>query len=152
MTQAQPSLLTQLYMQGKPLVEILIVPTQDQDICELITLINSLSPDIEVRESRYNHLISTGVAHPGSPLTLEGDATREALERMFGWRLVRVPLERWNSELKKYDGVCEDYFRWEALNQPQFYPANLVGKISSIGISSPGTNDNGNQDTVSYAV
>ena len=147
----QRSLLTELCMRGKPLVEIHIVPEEGEDIFDLIKTINALAPDIEVGESSYNSIVRSG-KYPNLKLTIEGDATKEALERLFGWKIYRAKLPKWNQGLGVYDGVCDDTFYWRELNSIQYFPSSLVGRVSSIGISQPGTNDNGDDDLVSYPV
>jgi len=83
---------------------------------------------------------------------IEGDATREALARLFGWHLVRKPLQKWNEHSHQHEGFWADAFHWEALNEPQYYPSTLNGKIKDIGFTEPGTNDNGKADTIEYSL
>jgi hypothetical protein len=141
--------LADLYRRGKPLAEIHVVPAEGEGISLLIDAINGLAPDIAVGEGRYNTLIRAGQL-AGHRLTIEGDATREALERLFGWRLRRARLPRWDQVKGVYDGYHEDAFCWEEECSPQHYPAGLEGRIEAMSLSQPGTNDNGQADTVEY--
>ena len=136
MSQPKP-LLTQLCTLGKPLAEVGVMPADGEDIADLINAFNSLGPDVAAQEGRYNSLVRSGKVV--GRLTIELDATREALERLFGWRLARVPL---SSEADTY---C-----WRELSAPAFYPQPLVGRVRSMGLSQPGANDDGNDDTVPY--
>jgi hypothetical protein len=71
-----------------------------------------------------------------------GSATREALELLFGWRLIRVPLERFDDATKTW-GHWSDTFRWAESQPLQRYPAEVAGLIASIGYSQPGADDEG---------
>lgn len=147
----QKPFLTELCNQGKPLADIGITPAAGENIHELIRLINDLGPDIEVREGRYNFFIRSGKL-PGHVLLIEGDATKEALERLFGWILVRDHKPRWDAVKQRYDGVHADVYWWKEVQLPQFYPESLQGRIESMGISQPGTNDDGQDDLIAYAL
>jgi hypothetical protein len=130
------NLLANLHRQGKPLVEIVITPANEQPLDELKEILNSLGPDIEVDESPYTeHSEISG----NSRRILVGQATKEALFRLFGWSLARV-------EIPSYPG----YFHWEERNRPQCYPPQLEGRIESMGFSEPGSADTGNEDAVEY--
>lgn len=132
------SFLTELFQAGKPLVEVGISPAEGADIHEIAARLHSIAPDIELRQTRY-----------GSN-KLEGDATAEAMERLFGFKLRRVNIPKWDAELQVYDGVHEDGFMWESDNDWTSTPPELIGQIRSVGYSQPGTNDNGQPDGVSY--
>lgn len=147
----QKQLLNELCKQGKPLAEIGIVPSAGEDIYELINLINRLGPDIEVTDGRYNDLIRDGKLS-GHTLTIEGDATQEALERLFGWVIVRTEMPKWDAANNQYDGVHKGFYYWQEKQPPQYYPDSINGQIKEMGLSQPETNDNGNDDTITYVL
>jgi hypothetical protein len=147
----EKKLLNELCAQGKPLAEIHIVPVSDKDLADLIEAINGLGPDLEVTESGYNRLIHSGEL-AGHKLTILGDATKEALERLFGWIIRRAHLPKWNADKGVYEGFHDDVFYWVEETPPQFFPDVLKDRIESIDISQPGTNDNGKDDLVQYSL
>ena len=117
---------------GAPLAEIVVRFRDGVDYAEATRAFNDLGDDIDLDERPWYD-------HP--PLRV-GSATKEALERLFGWRLTRVPLERYDDATGTW-GTWPDTYRWEELNQPERFPPAVAGVIQSIGISQPGTNDDG---------
>lgn len=121
---------------NRPLVEVSIALADGVDPEQVIHDLNELAEDFEVSPSVY-------AAIGGNKKYLTADATPEALNRLFGWEIKRVNLERWNPVTQRYEGVWEDAYRWEAMNKPTRYPACLEGNVIEIGLSQPGTNDDG---------
>ncbi|MEQ8692466.1 MAG: hypothetical protein RIC89_16745 [Pseudomonadales bacterium] len=126
-------LLSELVAKGKPLAEIVVEVEYSETLESVTNLLDQLAPDIGAAiEPAYFQAFDQPIVYE-----LRMDATREALEREFGWVLSRDP----------YD---EETYIWEETNQPQFYPSSLSGKIIQMGLTQPGASDNGNDDTVSY--
>ena len=138
MTGYENALLTELFHAGKPLVEVHISPAEGADIHEIAERLHSIAADIELRQSRY------GIDD------LEGDATAEAMERLFGFKLRRVNIPTWDAEREVYDGIHEEGFMWESEIDWTSTPPELKGQIRGVGYSQPGTNDNGRPDDVTY--
>jgi hypothetical protein len=145
-------LLRELWCKGKSLAEISVHPREGVDLRLLIDALNSLGPDVVAGEGVYNTLIRDGRV-PGYHLPFASmEATREALERLFGWKLRRAlcpiadPVTR---EIVRYHA---DAYYWEEVATVQFMPPELEGMIASIGLSQPGSNDEGNNDTVDYSL
>ena len=132
------ALLTELFTAGKPLVEVHVSPVEGEDMDRIAAELHELAPDIELRQSRY-----------GTD-SLEGDATAEAMERLFGFKLRRVNIPRWDAEKQVYDGVHADAFMWESDVNWSRSPSQLEGRIRGVGYSQPGTNDNGRPDDITY--
>jgi len=142
------NLLTQLCNQGKPLAEVILTLEPGQDPPYVVQLVNALGPDLEASTGISNLLVLDGV--PPDPLQIEIQATREALERLFGWVILREHLPRWDPERQVHDGVWPDSFYWEVQAGPSRYPTSLKGRVRSMSLSQPGTNDDGQADSVSY--
>jgi hypothetical protein len=121
---------------NKPLVEVSIALVKDANAEAILDDLNELADDFEASLSVYCKMT-------GKKDLLTIDATPEALQRLFGWEIKRVNLERWNQETQKYEGVWEDTYRWEEINRPLKFPKCLEGKVVEIGLSQPGTNDHG---------
>jgi hypothetical protein len=64
-----------------------------------------------------------------------GSATKESLERLFGWRVKRVPLPPFRK-----DQIIPGYM-WGEVSPPIRYP--VEGIIHVIEMSQPGADDNG---------
>jgi hypothetical protein len=69
-----------------------------------------------------------------------GQATKEALERLFGWRIKRVPLEGYD-EVSKTWGHWPNVYHWGEETRPVRYPVPNV--IEQIGLWQPGDDDLG---------
>jgi hypothetical protein len=74
------------------------------------------------------------------PRLRTGSATKEALERLFGWRLKRVPLPRFDEQTRTW-GHWPNVYEWAEISPPVRHP--IEGIIKSIGTSQPGSGDNG---------
>jgi hypothetical protein len=117
---------------GAPLVEIVVRFRENVGYRAATEAFNALGDDVDL--------------HPGDwyndPALRVGSATREALERLFGWRFVRVPLERYDDAAGTW-GRFPDAFRWEELNVPERFPPSVADVVASIGCSQPGADDDG---------
>lgn len=117
---------------GEPLVDVVVRFRAGVDAAEATRRVNALAGDLDLnRVDWYNN-----------PLLRIGSATADALERLFGWRLARVPLER-HDEASGTWGTWENAFRWAEIGPPQRYPDGIGELIDSIGITQPGSDDQG---------
>jgi hypothetical protein len=142
--------LDDLVQQGKPLAEVVIRLQPGSPKPEIVAALNQLGPDLQAYDSPSTEFVPAG-GHP-NPELMEIQATKEALLRVFGWELVRENLPRWYPDRQVYDGVWPDAFCWKELNEPARFPAPLEGCVAAIGLSQPGSADNGQADTVTYAL
>ncbi len=124
--------LDEAVTRGVPLVEITVSFVDGVDYAAATERVNSLSDQLHL-ESRpwYN-----------SPSLRVGAATKEALESLFGWILIRVPLERFNETTKTWDH-WPDTYRWAESQALQKYPTEVTGLIAAVGYSQPGADDDG---------
>jgi hypothetical protein len=118
--------------EGQPLVEIVVRFRDGVDYREATDLFNQLADDIEL--------------HPGDwysdPAFRVGTATKRALERLFGFGISRVNLERFDESTGTWD-TWPDVYRWEVVTGAQQFPATLTDLIQDIGVSQPGADDDG---------
>jgi hypothetical protein len=103
-----------------PLVEVTVWFVKGIDYAAATEQLNGLDDD--------SHL--TPRPWYDDPQLRVGSATKEALERLFGWRLKRVPL-----------AGRPDMYCWGEVSPVQRHP--VVGIIQSIGMSQPGADDDG---------
>jgi hypothetical protein len=124
------SLLLAAIAKGVPLIDITLTFVPGVDYASAANQLNGLADDF--------HLL----ARPpfNNPRLRNGSATKEALERLFGWKLKRMPLERYDERTKAW-GYWPDQFRWDEITPPQTHP--LPGVIESIVMVQPGADDNG---------
>jgi hypothetical protein len=117
---------------GEPLIDIAVSFKEGVDYDLATAAVNALGPDIEL-DLRHWY---------GSPRLRIGQVTAEGALRLFAARVVRVPLERWNPESRQHEGVWSDQFRWSA-TKIAHWPDEIAPYVQSIGITQPGTNDDG---------
>jgi len=85
---------------GEPLIEIVVRFKEGVDYDLATAAVNSLGSDIELHSGHWY----------GDPRLRIGAVTAEGALRLFCARFTRVPLERWNHQTRRYDGVRGDYF------------------------------------------
>jgi hypothetical protein len=111
-----------------------------------ITIRLADAPDYRVSTDTINSVADDFDLHSGDwygdPRLRVGSATKEALKRLFGWEFIRVNLERYQAETGTW-GTSPDFYRWEALNEPELQRFPVPGLITSIGWSQPGSDDDG---------
>lgn len=112
--------LTQAIQRGAPLVEVTVRFVDGIDYVEATQLLNGLADDFHLKPKPWY----------GIPGLRVGFATKEALERLFGWRLHRVPIAGQN-----------EFYCWGEVSPVQRYP--VAGVIMSIHMSQPGAGDDG---------
>jgi hypothetical protein len=117
---------------GEPLIEICVRFKEGVDYDLATAAVNSLGSDIELSPGHWY----------GDPRLRIGVVTAEGALRLFGARVTRVPLERWNPQTRSYDGVYSDAFLWSATEIAQ-WPREVIPYLESIGISQPGADDDG---------
>jgi hypothetical protein len=113
-----------------PLVDVVVQFRDGLDYPRVTEEVNALRDDFDLHTGDWYGI-------PGRRL---GTATAEALERLLGWRHVRVPLARYDEATDSW-GTWPDYFRWQELNEPQLDRFPLAGVIESIGITQPAADD-----------
>lgn len=131
--------LIKLIEANKPLVEAGVGLVDGVDGASLLEELNALGDDFHATLSVYCKMT-------GKNDMLDFDAAPEALERIFGWTIKRVPARKWNRETRQFEGIIENLYVWEEINSPTKFPPCLEGKVKEIGLSQPGRNDNGEQD------
>jgi|GEM_PF-2225300 len=117
---------------GAPLIEVVVRFRPGIDFADATGQVNALADDFDLHPEAWY----------GDPALRVGSATNQALERLFGWRIVRVPLER-HLEATGEWSVWPDTFRWEELSSPQRMPPAAAQLIDSISITQPGADDEG---------
>ena len=142
-------LLVSLVERGKPLAEVQVAVVDGQDLARVAPVLDALAPDIAAQVVPC-HFQAGAPSHTAYEIRM--DATREALDRLFGWRIRRVNLDRWNAETARYEGVWSDAFRWEELSAPCRYPPAVAGRIRAMGLTQPGASDNGKADELEYVI
>ena len=110
---------------GAPLVEIVVRFYDSVDAKEATDKFNSLGVDIHLQEMDW---------YNDSHLRV-GAATKEALDRLFSWKLKRVHTGPPNNP--------GPIFMWEEIGPPERYPEEVARLIKSIGFSQPGSDDEG---------
>src|SRR5262245_33263941 len=88
--------LNRAIQRGAPLVEITIRFKDDVNHKAATEQFNALSDELELHPGDWY----------GHPALRVGSATKEALEKLFGWTLIRVPLER-------FDESSQVWTTWE---------------------------------------
>ncbi len=143
MTKPKP-LLAELALRGKPLAEVVVIPFNDDEYKEIVKLLNALCPDIDAEYLPAYFQAEGKSLH----YQIRFESTREALLREFGWKMERVKIY----DTKEDDGKYPDGYAWQEMNEPEFYPPPLKGKIKMMGLTQPGNSDNGKQDNVEYEI
>jgi hypothetical protein len=124
--------LQRALQRGAPLVDIVVRFREGVDYQVATAAVNALGDDIDLHLKPWYD----------DPALRIGTATKEALERLFGWRLVRVPLERYDEATGAW-GTWPDTYYWTELNEPQAFPESVAALIASIGSTQPGADDDG---------
>ncbi|MCQ8183717.1 hypothetical protein NP603_21620 [Methylomonas sp. SURF-1] len=135
-------LLTELAKKGKPLVEVVVIPFDEQQSEDVCRILDDLALDISAE-------ILPAYFQPSEIPTIYQirlEATKEALLREFGWKIERIQIY----DTKEDNGQYPDAYAWEDLNEPEFYPEELSGKIKHMGLTQPGNSDNGKLDNINY--
>jgi len=115
---------------GAPLVEIEVRFVEGIDYAAATDQLNALADDFHLTPRPWYN----------DPQLRVGSATKEALERLFGWQLKRVLLEKYDTLTKTW-GHWPDVYRWAEVLPAERYPVD--GVIQSISMSQPGTDDDG---------
>ena len=106
---------------GEPLADVTLVFHPGVDGIAATARLNALADDFDLhRRPCYD-----------DPRLRAGTATKQALERLFGWRIVRAPLPG-----------ARGYW-WETVTEPNRYPDGVESLIESMGLSQPGADDDG---------
>ena len=142
--QKQKPLLAELALKGKPLAEVVVIPVDDGQKEEICRLLNDLAPDISAEIlPAYLQPSYSSVYYD-----IRLNATKEALQREFGWEIDRIKIY----DTQEDNGQYPDAYAWEEKNAPEFYPESLERKIKKMGLTQPGESDNGALDNISYQI
>lgn len=143
--------LWELCRKGKPLAEVHVYPREGVNVGYLIGTLNALGPDVAAGEDVYNSLMRSGKLRGHRPSAIM-DATKEALDRLFGWRLRRVLPSGFQCMQGESVETLTGVFSWEEVVPICHMPTELVDLVESMSLSQPGTNDNGNADLIEYTL
>src|SRR4051812_9419530 len=99
---------------GEPLADISVSFRDGVDYAAATQRINALVDDFDLWPGAYYN----------DPRLRAGTATRDALDRLFGWRLRRAPVP---------GGRHPGHFWWEEMTRPTRYPPGWEDLIESIG-------------------
>src|SRR5262245_50836052 len=117
---------------GEPLAEVTVRFRDDVDANSATEYINASCEDFDLcPRPWYDH-----------PQSRVGSATRAALERLFGLRIERVPLERYDEATGTW-GHFPDVYRWEEVDGPDLGRSAVAELVEIVGLSQPGHGDNG---------
>lgn len=106
---------------GEPLADVTVVFHEGVDPIDATDRLNALAEDFDLcTKPWYN-----------APRMRIGTATKAALERLFGWRIVRTPVADQNG------------YVWATVTAPNRWPDGFESSIASIGLSQPGADDDG---------
>jgi hypothetical protein len=117
---------------GAPLIDVRVKFRDDVDAVGATKRINATFDDFHLHPRPWYDQRQVRV----------GSATKEALERLFGWRLKRVPLERYDVATGAW-GHWPDVYRWEEVCRPELDRSDAGSLMESIEMSQPGADDNG---------
>ncbi|GAA6137045.1 hypothetical protein NBRC116583_07920 [Arenicella sp. 4NH20-0111] len=125
------SLLNQLAASNVPLIEIVVRFKEGIDYKNATEQFNSLGEDIHLSGGDWYN----------QPNLRVGDASAEALFRLFGWKVHRVPLILEGHE--KGATTESEYYCWDELEPQCCLPSTMQDIIGGISFSQPGSNDEG---------
>lgn len=117
---------------GEPLVEVTIGFRQGVDAAAATARINAECEDFDLHPQSWY----------GQPQQRVGSATRGALERLFGVRLVRVRLERFDEATGAW-GHWPNAWRWEQVGRPEPGRSEIGELVETVDLSQPGQGDDG---------
>lgn len=106
---------------GEPLADVTVVFRPGVDGVAATKQLNALADDFDLHPRPYYD----------DPRLRIGTATKKALDRLFGWRIVRAPLPGGAS------------YWWVTVAEPSRYPDGCESLIESMGLSQPGADDDG---------
>jgi hypothetical protein len=107
---------------GAPLLEIVVRLQPDIDYQAATETLNSMAGDFHLTPQPWYD----------DPALRIGAATNEALERLFGWRFVRVPIPG-----------SPKFFMWQESAPLRFVPDVARPLIKTVTVEQPGADDNG---------
>jgi hypothetical protein len=124
--------LHQARARGAPLVDIVVRFREGVSYEAATAAVNALGDDIDLHPQPWYN----------DPALRLGTATKEALERLFAWQLIRTPLERYDESTGKWDTWPDTYY-WKEVSEPKTFPASVTALIANIGCTQPGADDDG---------
>jgi hypothetical protein len=116
----------------EPLIDIVVVFKSGVDYAVATRIANALGPDLWLHKGDWYN----------DPRLRIGCLTAEGALRHFGVHVRRVPLAKWNERNKRFEGVHEDFFRWDQIEIVQ-WPEPLVPFVEAVSITQPGADDDG---------
>lgn len=137
-------LLEELVERGKPLAEVVVILSGEECLESICNILNELAPDVSAEVlPAYFQSDEDNLCYE-----LRLDTTKEFLSREFGWNIERVKIY----DTSEDNGKFPDGYAWNEINEPQFYPPCLQGKIHALGLTQPGKGDNGLIDNIFYEI
>ena len=106
---------------GEPLADVTVVFQDGVDAIKATDRMNTLAEDFDLYTKPWYD----------DPRMRSGTATKAALERLFGWRIVRT-------QVAEHSG-----YMWTTEIEPNRWPDGFETAITSIGLSQPGADDDG---------
>ena len=106
---------------GEPLADVTVEFHDGIDAIKATDRLNALAEDFDLHSRPW---------YDDAKMRI-GTATRAALERLFGWRIVRIPLAN------------QSGYMWTTAIEPNRWPDGFETAIASIGLSQPGADDDG---------
>jgi hypothetical protein len=116
----------------EPLIDIVVQFKNGVDYALATDVANTLGPDLSLHKGDWYN----------DPRLRIGRVTAEGTLRHFGARVRRVPLAKWSEKNKRFEGVHEDFFRWDQIKIVQ-WPEQLVPFVEAVSITQPGADDDG---------
>ncbi len=106
---------------GEPLADVIVCFRESIDAIDATDRLNAMAEDFDLHTKPWYN----------DPRMRIGTATKAALDRLFGWRIVRIPV------------ADQTGYMWETVTEPNRWPDGFENSIASIGLSQPGADDNG---------
>lgn len=124
--------LKSAFDRGEPLVDVVISFRAGVDPVHATERINIECEDIDLYPRPWYD----------QPRLRIATATRDALERVFGIKLERVQLKRYDETTKTW-GYWSDTWTWKQISGPDLELSDLSRLVEEIGLSQPGQGDGG---------
>ncbi|MGO9483633.1 MAG: hypothetical protein ACLPX9_03470 [Rhodomicrobium sp.] len=116
----------------EPLIAIVVRFKDDVDYAVATRIASRLGPDLWLHLGDWYN----------NPRLRIGCVTAEGALRHFGVRIRRVPLAKWNEKNNRFEGVHEDFFRWDQIKIVR-WPEALAPFVEAVSITQPGADDDG---------
>jgi hypothetical protein len=120
------------FERGEPLADFTLKFRAGVDAVAAVDRINVIYEDLHIHPLPwYDH-----------PQIRIGCATKDALVRIFGWALERMPLSRYDEETRSW-GHYPNAYLWGECTKPDLTRPDWGSLVEDIGLSQPGASDDG---------